>query len=47
MSSEQAAAPKAADGQSLPERPAKQPKVKAAKDKGAKGSKTAGLEVCP
>jgi threonyl-tRNA synthetase len=53
MSSEPVEAPKAADGvpeQSLPERPAKQPKEKkekAPKEKSAhKGSKASGLEVC-
>ncbi len=41
MSSDQAAAaPKAAEAQSLPSRPAKQPKEKA-----PKGGKSAGLEV--
>ena len=54
MSSDQADAAKAAEGateQSLPSRPAKQPKEKQPKekqpkDKSAKGGKNAGLEVC-
>lgn len=49
MSSDQADAAKAAEGateQSLPSRPAKQPKDKQPKDKPAKGGKSSGLEVC-
>jgi threonyl-tRNA synthetase len=49
MSSDQADSAKAAEvpnEQSLPSRPAKQPKEKQPKEKSAKGGKSSGLEVC-